>query len=136
MTGATPQEVKRCATCKETKSVTDFHKAGVRGYFTYCKRCVSLRPRKRNDTPEQKRKWNVKRRYGITIEEAIQLLVDQGGLCAICREVPRRACIDHDHNTGKVRGILCHRCNVMAGAFDDSTYRHSALRYLGIMERL
>lgn len=62
-----------------------------------------------------------KRRYGLTPEQYHQFLVAQGGKCAICGKdnirngKSIRMCVDHDHKTGKVRGLLCNRCNVEVG---------------------
>lgn len=67
-------------------------------------------------------------RYGISVDEHQQMLAKQEGLCAICRKPPamtartsQRLHIDHDHETGKVRGLLCDRCNVGLGHFRDSS---------------
>lgn len=63
--------------------------------------------------------------YGITLKEYNELLWKQGGRCAICRnilELGKRTHVDHCHDTGRVRGILCHACNVGIGHF-----RHSPL---------
>ena len=59
-------------------------------------------------------------RYGITIDEYNKMLQVQNGRCAICGELPsnKRLCIDHDHNTGAVRGLLCIGCNVAIGWFE------------------
>ena len=66
---------------------------------------------------------HIKHRYGITLDEYAELLKSQGGLCAICGEhgkpharakfldTPREFDVDHDHETGRVRGLLCNRCN-------------------------
>lgn len=52
------------------------------------------------------------RKYGITVGQYRELLEVQGGACAICHYVPRRMLdVDHDHETGEVRGLLCNRCN-------------------------
>ena len=54
----------------------------------------------------------------------------QGGLCAICRQVPPTD-VDHDHNTGGVRGLLCHLCNVGVGWFrNDPERMEAAARYI------
>lgn len=59
-------------------------------------------------------------RYGLTGPERITLLEKQGGVCLLCEETlsfsgKYTACVDHDHGTGKIRGILCHNCNVWLG---------------------
>jgi hypothetical protein len=60
-------------------------------------------------------------KYGLTAADFEALLVQQGGACAICRKkfvsIPR---VDHNHATGKVRGLLCHSCNTGLGMFQDS----------------
>lgn len=59
-------------------------------------------------------------RYGITRERYAEMLAQQDGKCAICRDVPRRDLhIDHCHATGAVRGLLCNRCNTGLGQFRD-----------------
>jgi hypothetical protein len=60
------------------------------------------------------------RKYGLTEKDFATLLAGQGGVCAICCTVPGRAVIDHDHDTGKVRGILCHNCNVSLGLMKEN----------------
>jgi hypothetical protein len=62
------------------------------------------------------------KKYGITAEEYSNMLEEQGGLCRICKDplVPgKEEHIDHDHVTGKVRGILCTHCNTALGKFRD-----------------
>lgn len=74
------------------------------------------------------------RRYGITPDEKWALLDTQGGRCAICRtsEPGRRGWqVDHDHKSGKVRGILCARCNLALGnAHDDVVTLQMMIDYL------
>jgi hypothetical protein len=77
--------------------------------------------------------------YGITIEEYENLLISQNHKCAICgADKPGgrgRWHIDHNHETQQVRGILCHKCNVGLGHFNDNTnLLHKALNYLGYFE--
>lgn len=71
-------------------------------------------------------------RYGLTPEHYEALLSAQGGRCAICGGRPTgNLHVDHDHNTGKVRGLLCGRCNPALGAFQDSPrILLAAVRYL------
>lgn len=64
-------------------------------------------------------------RYGITLGEYNQLLKDQNGGCAICGTADvgkgrKYFCIDHNHKTGKVRGLLCPKCNQGIGLLQDS----------------
>lgn len=84
----------------------------------------------RNDPPEVRRARNFKGRYGMSETELAVILERQGGKCAICREAPGKPCVDHDHATGDVRGILCHRCNIFLSAVEDRAFRESALAYL------
>lgn len=64
-------------------------------------------------TAERKDKY-LRKKYGITFKKFSDMLVAQDGKCAICRRPfgeKRRPNVDHNHKTGKVRGILCYRCN-------------------------
>lgn len=62
------------------------------------------------------------RNYGITVEQFERMLVEQNGVCKICkRSQKRRLNIDHDHITGSVRGLLCHGCNIGIGSFQEKS---------------
>lgn len=85
-----------------------------------------------------KREWDLKRVYGISLEEYETLLADQGGVCAICKgsktfgkgDTPTFA-VDHNHVTNLVRGLLCNKCNRALGLFEDDIERLlSAVLYL------
>jgi hypothetical protein len=89
-------------------------------------------------TPEQNRDRKLRRNYGITAAEYDALLAEQGGGCAICgrTENPGRfrqsLPVDHDHETGAIRGILCIDCNRGIGMFrDDLRLLRRAVEYLG-----
>lgn len=83
---------------------------------------------------KDQRAHNLKCAYGLTIAQWDQILAVQGGVCAICRQVSRSAkplCVDHDHKTGQVRGLLCQHCNTALGMLEDSPDRlKNALAYL------
>jgi hypothetical protein len=76
----------------------------------------------------------LKRNYNLTEQEYQQMYQAQGGLCAICGnpQIPsRRLAVDHDHQSGLVRGLLCHYCNAGIGHFGDDISRlESAIAYL------
>ena len=82
------------------------------------------------------RKADVKRLYGMEWDDYIAMIDLQGNKCAICgTSDPGRGhvnlSVDHDHATGKVRGLLCHPCNVGIGSFrDDPALLSAAIRYL------
>ena len=61
-------------------------------------------------------------KYGLTPSEYYALLSVQGNTCYVCLRAPgsRRLCVDHDHVTGKVRGLLCGKCNTYLGHIKDS----------------
>lgn len=128
---------KRCTQCRKLKPIkTGFHfsaRASDRR-ASWCKRCTNTVARvrhRRNNTPEQKRRWLLKSRYNLTPAEFDTMLKKQRGRCAICRDVPKRKCIDHHHKTKKVRGILCHRCNVGIALLDNAKLFGRILKYLG-----
>ncbi|MBL0320503.1 MAG: endonuclease VII domain-containing protein [Alphaproteobacteria bacterium] len=64
----------------------------------------------------------IERKYGLTQEQHIEKIKEQDNSCAICgkKDEGRVLCVDHDHKTGKVRGLLCTNCNVGLGNLKDS----------------
>ncbi len=97
------------------------------------------RERREKMSPEElesERLRNRLRRYGLTVFAARELEKAQGGTCAICADAislqDRRSHIDHDHETGKVRGILCAPCNQGIAYFDRMIGNEKRVRaYLG-----
>jgi len=113
---------KRCADCKQYKPVTEFprNKNTKDGFHCYCKACNNARTyESRQRLHGGSRHYHLKHRYGIGADEFAALVKQQGGMCAICgRADPEH--VDHDHETGAIRGILCFNCNGGLGQFRDS----------------
>jgi hypothetical protein len=114
--------MKRCADCNQTKPVEEFprNKNSKDGYHCYCKACNNARTQEsRQRLHGGSRHYHLKHRYGIGADEFDELVRQQGGVCAICgRADPEH--VDHSHDTGDVRGILCFNCNGGLGQFRDS----------------
>jgi hypothetical protein len=66
------------------------------------------------------RKYFLKRRYDITLENYSQMVEEQEGKCAICNKPFDSLCVDHNHLTGEVRGLLCSKCNQGIGLLDEN----------------
>lgn len=114
--------MKRCPDCGETKTLEDFprNKNSKDGRHTYCKPCHNARGRETIQRLHgNSRHYHLKRRYGIGADEFDELVRLQGGVCAICGR-PDPEHVDHSHETGAVRGILCFNCNGGLGQFRDS----------------
>lgn len=87
-------------------------------------------------SPEKQRRSALRCKYGITPEQFDELLAEQGGVCACCgasEHGGRNWCVDHDHNTGSIRGILCVRCNRGIGMIGDTV--GCAKRVVSYLER-
>ncbi|MET8686491.1 endonuclease VII domain-containing protein [Streptomyces sp. NPDC004732] len=105
-----PPGHKRCPQCEQIKAHADWERnpTGPDGYASYCKVCRA----------ERNQRSYFKRKYGITMEERDELLVSQAGVCCICLAAPA-VHVDHCHDTGRVRGVLCFSCNAALGQFKD-----------------
>ena len=80
------------------------------------------------------RAWRLRNLFGLTLDEYDEMWNEQGGVCAICEEPQknRKLAVDHDHDTGEVRGLLCTSCNLGIGNLKDSIdILESAINYLG-----
>ena len=131
-------DAKPCSNCRTEKQRSEFHKSAkaADGRASWCKACansVARAARKRNYRKTDKRKWQLKTRYGLTPEAVTEMKVAQNNKCVLCpTELNDKFHIDHCHNTGAVRGLLCPRCNVRLGGWDDLVWRKAAMAYLGI----
>ncbi len=93
--------------------------------------------RRYNASTERKaanRRGHLKRKFGLTPEEYDEMLASQDGVCGICKRPPTEGIslhVDHDHETGQIRGLCCFRCNNALGDFDDDPARlAAAMAYL------
>lgn len=108
---------KHCARCGEDKSIDEFYTSSNPsaryGRQGYCKPCT-------NQQRVEKNRWYL---YGITRAEYLDRLKEQAGVCAICLGTNangRELSVDHDHQTGAIRGLLCSNCNFLLGYARDS----------------
>jgi hypothetical protein len=90
-------------------------------------------------TRTAKQNGYMRRIHGVNSEEYETLLARQGGKCALCGTtdpkgpIPGQFVFDHDHTTGKIRGLLCNCCNTGLGMFEDSVEALTrAVRYLAL----
>jgi hypothetical protein len=153
---------RKCDRCEESRPLTSFRLV-ARGKYTdrsdYCKECEkSIKKEIRGKQKQEKKQKekdeelsipykervqtyldrrytnNIFTGYGVTYERYQEMLNEQNGLCAICRNPPeqhKRLVVDHDHKSGYVRGLLCEWCNFGLGWFrDDPEYLLNAIEYL------
>jgi len=133
-----------CTKCHKIKDHSEFYihrtRTGNYAYNSDCKQCVSISNRgdKRRDRKRDKkvaRKSLLKRCYGLTLADYDCLLEAQGRSCAICKCTENGSkeylAVDHDHETGEIRGLLCDKCNSGIGFLrDDPDLVEAAARYL------
>ena len=126
---------KTCSACHVPKTLRHFHRAkfNLYGVASECKDCAR----------ERVRFVHYRRTYGLTEQDYFDRLMQQGNACKLCGS-PASEClwagkpsflaVDHDHRTGEVRGLLCHRCNVRVAMVDDpqwASWLDRADAYLG-----
>jgi hypothetical protein len=83
---------------------------------------------------KQKRTYRLKYGYGITPEQYDEILADQLWGCAICGKSEKILSVDHSHDTGEIRGLLCTTCNLHLGIFEK--FKTKAAQYLGMTPQL
>lgn len=95
------------------------------------KRCIENNRKWKLKNPRRARHHYFKRNYGISLEDFEKLLKGQSGKCAICFIDLVKPCLDHDHKTGRIRGVLCPPCNQGIGSLRDSPeFCRNAAKYL------
>jgi hypothetical protein len=139
---------KRCTLCSIDKPLAAYgkQKGGRLGLHPRCKECRRATERaryaaKRDEILAQQkadprrrarqRRYERQKRYGVTPEAYDSLVQAQEGRCGICQRSIRPLCVDHDHATGAIRGLLCTSCNIGVGHLGDDAQRlRAAARYL------
>lgn len=96
-----------CASCNTARSV-----AWQKKYRRHPRQLLTAEEKKLSRYRAQ-----LKHRFGITPEDVNRMFHEQGGRCGICRQTREKLDIDHNHETGVVRGLLCRRCNSRILAF-------------------
>jgi len=133
--GKSIQKSPCCPACGETNIANFYVDKKGRRTNKHCRECCKKQCLVRwHAKPQLDRQASKSYKYGITADEFKQMFETQQGKCSICSEEPktkRGLHVDHDHETGKVRGLLCHGCNVALGSFkDDVTLLNKAIEYL------
>ena len=120
-------QIKICNVCSKEKLVEEFHKDSSKkdGACSTCKPCAKKRAQENHlANPLRAKDYNLRRYYGIALADYLEMLEAQNGRCKICgTDAPGGKGtfhVDHCHDSEKVRGLLCHSCNVGLGHFKDS----------------
>lgn len=120
---------KTCSSCNLEKPTSEFspRKDGsIDGLMGRCKKCISESMAKYYQKNNEKvrayrRNYGRLYRYGISENNVIEIIAAQGDKCPICdKSIDSKSHVDHDHETGKIRGILCKECNIGLGMFGDN----------------
>lgn len=126
---------KFCNVCLKEKDLDDFYNI-KKWKSKACKNCASIRSSKwKKENKYRTRIHQIKTSFGITENEWKKMYEEQNYRCAICykteEENGKLFSVDHDHKTGKVRGLLCSECNQGLGKFKDQiAFLKRAIRYL------
>ncbi len=136
-----------CTKCHKEKLETEFSLRAnrLKGRTSWCLNCRNISARKwkakqvATNLDEYRKKQkndNLKKCYGIGLQEYEDMFMAQRGVCAICGALPiyghgKHLYVDHCHTTKKIRALLCHHCNIGLGSFkDDQRLLKLALDYL------
>jgi DNA-directed RNA polymerase subunit RPC12/RpoP len=120
---------KKCPKCRERKERSEYWNDASRpdGITAYCKPCKAnvTNMHISKNFEYYKNSWktyNLKKKYDLSMEQFEKMLETQDYKCSICKKsLEKYSAVDHDHKTGKVRGILCRKCNLGLGAAKDNT---------------
>ena len=129
--------LKKCGKCKLIKPTSAFavDKSRIDGHLYSCKTCINKEYKANwyKKHKEQCRRVMLRNNYGLTLEEYDEMFEKQDGVCAICDGInsnDKRLFVDHNHETGEIRGLLCTRCNLNLGVIEKPGYLSKLLEYL------
>lgn len=143
-------KTKICKECNCEKSTSEFHAqaSSSDGFNSWCKSCRNskikeYRDRRRDIVSSQRKQWDLdhpgarkdyklQKLYGMTLREFNLLWKSQNERCGFCNKVPTslRLHVDHDHDTGKIRGILCSECNTSKVGSNTLESAYKLIQYL------
>lgn len=123
------KEIKR----KYDKEYRKLNKHKYKEYYNMNRDIINANQRR--SKKDKHRKYNLKNNYNITIEDYNIMFKEQEGKCSICKrhqsEFKKSLCVDHNHETGEIRGLLCSKCNLVLGnAEDNINILNNAIQYL------
>lgn len=132
----------KCKSCVKIR-VREYIKNNYEHWRAVCKKAqkkyeMSADAARKKNNSMKSRRYRLKRKFGLTEIQLEQLKIQQGNRCAICKKTPleaglfkRELAVDHDHKTGKIRALLCSKCNNGLGLFnDDIELLDEAKKYL------
>lgn len=122
-----------CPECSR-RSAREFYRKAPKKPISESQRSAKYKNRKklRPSGLSNQKVYAMKARYGITEDEFVSIKELQKGKCGICNiELTKDSLVDHDHESGRIRGILCRNCNFALGLFKDSeNILNNAIKYL------
>ena len=145
LTNVVELETERtCTKCKHTLPISSFALKGPKFKWRYrtCKKCTAMKQwAQAKRRPEAIRNSRYKCTYGVTLDQVKQMLESQSGLCAnracgtdisieVKKSAKNKAFVDHCHETGKVRGLLCISCNTSLGLLEQKNKMIGLTEYL------
>ena len=141
--------MKLCSKCKEEKSYESFDRVrkpgtgsrGSLGLQSWCKSCSNKQTKQKHIENMQNPEYREKRRLrslngkylyslGITYQQKLDIIESQNGLCAMCGKEMIVHALDHNHKTGRVRAVLCVKCNTGISYIEDKDFLERAIKYL------
>lgn len=128
--------MKLCPRCRKNKTPDEFLSAKASNILYCCQKCNKEYHSDyyRENTKKLSKQWEnsrLKRKYGITLDEVDRMRERQGGLCANTECGREAKVVDHCHETGKVRGLLCNGCNASLGHLKEDPSRiRGLIRYI------